>query len=625
MVLIQYMLFFLVQVAIFPALYDALFIKTFFLICLIIPLVYTIIYKRYYKINIFSPAGIALIIILHLWILKIISGGSLLDLITETLVTLWAIRGTNWMIPDKKSPKYLHYFFRMTSVIVLIMGYVLKIKYDTPACVFGNKNFYATYLIFTLPFWLSSPAGYEPNPAKILSLFVSGWIILQLFALRARSALIALFFLIILYFIYQKKRKIQVFILLGVIFMSLSIFPKTRAYLSQIFNRKQETTVDFRIHTWGGVLEGALENMTGIGFGEFSFVYPKYRPAWVIKFEDVHHSETAHAENEYLETLLETGIFGFGLRLWLFITMIKIFNNRRVDDNSLDAFYFSFLGLLIVMFFSVSVRYLPCRFLLYIPLAIIANHNTPHPSKQGFGILPSLVLSVLFITTGLQLVVSELYLNKAILLSHKQLFEQAEPYYKKSLLMNKRHIVAKYFYGNLLCDIKRYDLGISEYNDLKSYAPHYVQIDYRLGNAFFSLENESSAYPHFYKSIKLDPVWSESWAKLGWIHIHREEWLLALRDFKNASNLSPDNQGILNNIGNIYFKIGDLDKALNSYKKLININPENSDACNNIGNIYFQKNEFEEAEVWYQKALNINPKHLSALSNLELTRGKRAK
>ena len=81
----------------------------------------------------------------------------------------------------------------------------------------------------------------------------------------------------------------------------------------------------------------------------------------------------------------------------------------------------------------------------------------------------------------------------------------------------------------------------------------------------------------------------------------------------------------MNNIGNIYFKIGDLDKALNSYKKLININPENSDACNNIGNIYFQKNEFEEAEVWYQKALNINPKHLSALSNLELTREKRAK
>lgn len=67
----------------------------------------------------------------------------------------------------------------------------------------------------------------------------------------------------------------------------------------------------------------------------------------------------------------------------------------------------------------------------------------------------------------------------------------------------------------------------------------------------------------------------------------------------------------------LYAKTDQLDKAAEEYLYIIlHINPNNADAHNNLGNIYFKTGNLIEAIEKFEKALTLNPKLTIAYSNL---------
>ena len=78
-----------------------------------------------------------------------------------------------------------------------------------------------------------------------------------------------------------------------------------------------------------------------------------------------------------------------------------------------------------------------------------------------------------------------------------------------------------------------------------------------------------------------------------------------------------------NNLGSIYRKNGELDKAISTYKEALSINPNFAEAYSNLGITYVDKGMFSEAIIQYGKALTINPDLLEAHNNLGIAHYKK--
>jgi tetratricopeptide (TPR) repeat protein len=68
----------------------------------------------------------------------------------------------------------------------------------------------------------------------------------------------------------------------------------------------------------------------------------------------------------------------------------------------------------------------------------------------------------------------------------------------------------------------------------------------------------------------------------------------------------------LNNLGALYSKDKEYDKAIAEYKKVAKMRPNDGQCRVTIGDIYFKKKEYEEAIKWLKKALAIDWKLVNA-------------
>ena len=94
-------------------------------------------------------------------------------------------------------------------------------------------------------------------------------------------------------------------------------------------------------------------------------------------------------------------------------------------------------------------------------------------------------------------------------------------------------------------------------------------------------------------------------------------------DWKNEDNLwiatgktSPSSPNTHNNLGDVYGRQGDIDRAIYEFEKAIEIKPNYADAYHNLANTYQGIGRLEDAIENYEKAIHFNPKLWQSYQNL---------
>lgn len=83
-----------------------------------------------------------------------------------------------------------------------------------------------------------------------------------------------------------------------------------------------------------------------------------------------------------------------------------------------------------------------------------------------------------------------------------------------------------------------------------------------------------------------------------------------------TAQVAPSGQQIHNNLGDVYARQGDMQKAIEEFKTAIAINPNYADAYHNLGNTYQTMGQLDAAVENYQTALSINPNLWQSYQNL---------
>ncbi len=134
------------------------------------------------------------------------------------------------------------------------------------------------------------------------------------------------------------------------------------------------------------------------------------------------------------------------------------------------------------------------------------------------------------------------------------------------------------------------------------------------------------AEEYYYKSLEvkgnvLDISDVEKINRLGICLRQQKRPKEAIREYKKALKILPDNPGLLYNIAIAYLEAGEIDNAKIYLNRLFKVAPEfyktNEVVCYNIGMLYYKSNEVDKAIKFMKEALKINPYYSPAKKFLE--------
>ena len=115
---------------------------------------------------------------------------------------------------------------------------------------------------------------------------------------------------------------------------------------------------------------------------------------------------------------------------------------------------------------------------------------------------------------------------------------------------------------------------------------------------------------------KTSPSSPNNHNNLGDVYGRQGDKQKALQEFQTAIALKPNYGDAYHNLANTQRELNQLDKALESYQKALEFNPNLWQSHQNIAAIYFQSKRYGLAMESIQKALVINPKNLNLQVNL---------
>ena len=139
---------------------------------------------------------------------------------------------------------------------------------------------------------------------------------------------------------------------------------------------------------------------------------------------------------------------------------------------------------------------------------------------------------------------------------------------------------------------------------------------YNAGNAYEKKNMPYEAVTVYKKAVQIKPDYQQAHNNLGKVYFTLGQYDNALTEYSNALRIDPDFPYAYNNLGVLYNKLGKQDEAFIAYKKALSLDPNYSDAYYNLGNIYEARMQYDLALEAYQSALTFDPSQVYVHNNL---------
>jgi len=431
------------------------------------------------------------------------------------------------------------------------IGIISVPRMDRIFSTFGNPIFFAAHLIILIPVAAGVYLATKSKLAKILSLIVLAATLAALYYSQTRAAFIACAAgAASLAWMLAPSGRIR----RGGLAATLIVFAIFAWFTKEIWFRQQAHFLIWRdtLAMW------SKYPWFGTGPGTFHVYFPSYASQALRAIWPQQQSIINDAHNEYIQSLAETGIVGFGIFAWLIITFLRsayasFITSMAANKPLIAGLLAACISLLVQNFFSVDMRFIISSVYLFMLFGFIESFNdsfvavnVPHGARNilAIGVIGAAAASY-----------------PAIL----------RPY----IAQNHVATTPDFFDERVLEPAKTIE-------DLQALAHKYP--------------NQSSIFE-----------------RMAWVYAKERNFDKAIEQYLIANRLNPASPGPLNNLGNIYFLQNDRAKAISYWEKSLQADPRQIDSRLNLATAYYYNGQLKPCVDQLKATLKIDPHNEKAI------------
>ena len=192
--------------------------------------------------------------------------------------------------------------------------------------------------------------------------------------------------------------------------------------------------------------------------------------------------------------------------------------------------------------------------------------------------------------------------------------ERAAMYYEEAFL-EEVHLDDLLHLGAIYIDLDKYSKAIKIFNDILSVQEDNFLAHYGLASCYTDLGRTEDAINHFRNAIKIKPDYSDAYFGIGLLLDYQDDddcEYYYLKTIEYEEDFFWANV----NLGTFYDRNEKLDLALKYSLRAYEINPNERLVCYNLGVIYAKLKEFDKAIKFYKEELEKENAYINAYLNL---------
>ena len=150
------------------------------------------------------------------------------------------------------------------------------------------------------------------------------------------------------------------------------------------------------------------------------------------------------------------------------------------------------------------------------------------------------------------------------------------------------------------------------------YVPDRPILYVSLGDNLRKNGQEAEALQAYQKAIELNPTYSPAFAGIGEHFLRQDDYLTAKGWYERALHTigGGDNPLLLNDLGVVYLKLGQLDNAVKQFEQAVSLHPYRAVFWSNLGRAQALLGRHDQAVRTFQQALTLDPNQAGPHKNL---------
>ena len=503
--------------------------------------------------------------------------------------------------------------------------------------LFGNVNYFAEYLIIPLPLAISLFFVARNKTHKtllLLGILAMGGSLILTFTRGSYLAIgISSLFIFFLYLAKQgkgfiKKHKKIFIIILAFIILATFLFAlpnplnKPGTAISKIKSRisisqfTSDSSLKRREAIWGFTTLMIKDHpLLGSGLGTFKYNSLSYQARFFDQGENRRlypYGIADKVHNEYLQLVVELGIIGLGIFLWIIITYFNygIKTLKRIKDDYKQGIVIGLMGgvvaVLVDAIFGFPLHLPATIALFWLALGLTisiggkgispgapvikkgklsnkkrkGNKKAEHTDNAIFRFKPLLYIGIILLCVMLCIIVTRPFIS--------EIYE---------------------YHGVQAAKKANYDTAIKNFHEALKWNPYFGMIYYNLGQIVTQKGIYGVSIEYFEKAGKyIDHP--DLPGKLAYLYLKKGQMDEAILKLKQAISYQKTEKSMVplyTDLGNNYMRVGRYKPAEIAFKNVLKIDPNFVNAHYGLAGAYLKQNKQTEALEELQKVIELAP------------------
>ena len=180
--------------------------------------------------------------------------------------------------------------------------------------------------------------------------------------------------------------------------------------------------------------------------------------------------------------------------------------------------------------------------------------------------------------------------------------------------MNSKHFFPEYFTGMMIFNQEDMESAKKVFERALEINPKSTMTLYHLANIALKELKYEESFEILQLALEVSPEHVEVLYGIGFLtETHLDKLEEAEAAYRRVTEILPENDNVLLNLGGVLVKQGKLEDALKIFEKASDLAPQNATIFYNIGNTLYQLERDEEALKAFEKALEFDPKYVDAI------------